>query len=289
MTDVKIEGGEFIEREIQRPPEDTPGFVAQDATASAQSDLAETPLGAPPTDYDVRSTYDSRPVNGYDFMIAVTAAAEGGNTFTMEFEVRQGFVGVLREFSHFFTDNPQPAVINRAEVLATLRRNGTDVLDNADIPVGVSSDSIWKGFVIADEFNTLGVRIVLQGLLTAAECVAVFYGNYLLKTGVASPFEIANRTKGGCLPALPTLPPPRMAPMLPPILAPVMAPPSVAAPSLRVPPFRVQWMRPLVAHSARGAGRAPVSKVYPAYANGKPLSQSDQAQYAEWLAANKPA
>jgi hypothetical protein len=287
MTE-KILGGEFEDRERQLPPEDSPGYTAQgSSSASAQADLAGTPLGAPPSCFDVRSVYDSRPVNGYDFMIPVTVDQEGAaSTFLAEFTVRQGFVGVLREISHFFTDNPQPAVVNRAQCLASIKRNGTDVSDNVDVPVGLSSDAIWKGFVIGDEFNVLGAEIVLQGALTAEVCVVVFYGNYILKTGVAYPFEIANR-RPDCEGESPII----SAPILPvpvkrPITETLPRTPENRGPA--VPPFRIKWMNPLIASGAgrrNGVKREP----YPAYAsNGLPLSGEHRVQYAEYLAQTKP-
>lgn len=249
MTD-KIQGGEFTDREVQRPPEDTAGGIAQaPATARAQSDLADTPLGAPPADYDVRSVYDSRPVNGYDFNITVTAAAEGGNTFTLEFTVRQGFVAVFRRFGHFFTDAPLPAIVNRAECLLSIRKNGTDVPDNVDFPIGLASDDLWNGFVIADEFDTITARVVLQGALTATELVGTFYGNYLLKTGRAWPFEIANPSavKFGHGDPAPVIVREIMRPVEPPPQV-VMPVPVMPAP---VRPAPTPPRGPFVAHGAR--------------------------------------
>jgi hypothetical protein len=289
MTE-KILGGEFTDREKQLAPEDSPGYVAQGSSSeAAQADLANTPLGTPPSCFDVRSVYDSRPVNGYDFMIPVTVDQEGAaSTFLAEFTVRQGFVGVLREISHFFTDDPQPAVLNRAQCLATIQLNGVDVPDNVDVPVGLASDSIWKGFVIGDEFNTLGAEIVLQGALTAEVCVVVFYGNYILKTGVAYPFEIANPNQNCGPRAAPQVivqpaPPPRVIVperRLPP--APVAAPRGPA-----IPPFRIQWMKPALAHGAGSRGGKKVT-AYPAYADGRPLSAGDAAKYAQYIASIRP-
>lgn len=200
----RIEGGEFIEREKQLPPEDRPGSVAEDATGRAQEDLFATPLGTPAADYDVRSVYDSRPVNGYDFNITAQSGAGeiGTSSFTATFVVRQGFVAVLRRLSHFFTGT-LPPIMERSEALLSITRNGADVLDNVDVPVGLYSDDIWQGFVIADEGDTLGVTLELQGGLVADELQVHFYGNYLLKTGRAYNYEIANPVGGarGCAPS----------------------------------------------------------------------------------------
>src|SRR3990172_12098131 len=104
MTE-RIQGGEFIERERQHPPEETSGNVAQGSTAESQRALVDAQLGAPPADYDVRSVYDSGPLNAYDFNITATSPVDeiGASILRVSFTVRQGFVAVLRRLSHFFT------------------------------------------------------------------------------------------------------------------------------------------------------------------------------------------
>lgn len=263
MTTEKVEGGEFIDRETQRPPEDSPGNVAQGpSTAAAQTDLGNTPLGAPPACYDVRSVYDSRPVNGYDFTITVTDVGDEA-TFPLEFTVRQGYVAVLLGFSHWIEDDPLPPIVFRNDMLATLQKNKVQVQDNVDVPVGLFSDNLWTGFIVADEFETLGLVFSFSDpALDVGQRWVTFRGNYLLKSGRASNFEIANPAPGpGCSMPLPPppvsaaleyrQPPPRAArpprvivPEIKPAPRPIMAPPPVA-------PKQAATWPPKAFHSAK--------------------------------------
>ena len=228
---TRLRRGEFELRQRQLPADRRARNMAGRAWQAARDDIARTPLGAPQKPYDVRSVYDSRPVHGYDFMIPVTVDPEGAAaTFSATFNVREGYVAVLREISHFFPVDPQPAVVTRADCLLTVQLNGGTVLDNENVPVGVSSEALWKGFVIADEFDTLGALIELQGALTADSCIVIFYGNYLLKSGTVAPFEIANPSQSGRMirqpaPRMPRPPKPESTPEPPSPQSPTAATP----------------------------------------------------------------
>jgi len=179
--------------------------------------LDNLPTGAPPQQYDVRSIYDSRPINATDFNLSISNfSAENaggvwnGNFCDFTFTVPNGYVAVLRELHHSFT--PPPVIAGRSEVTASFLINGAlyqqpvqfaaDNLGDSDlalqtvtdIPIGLESDDILQGFVIADQGQTLGVRIKVTAAIAAVEpvCHAHLYGQLLQKTGRPAQFEIAN-------------------------------------------------------------------------------------------------
>lgn len=202
VDDTKLQGEpDFIERrEDQLPPSnENAGEMSQDAKATAG--MRAAPAGDPPADYDVRSVYDSRPVQGFDFNITAETG-ETSSPFTVEWIVPEGFVAVVRALHHWF--NPAPLIASREDVLLTLLRDGSDVRFNVEIPVGSESDELVKVFAIYDEFQTVGARLVNVGLVNTAAFVH-FYGNFLLKTDTTPAFQIANQVGK-------KLGPPRVAP-----------------------------------------------------------------------------
>lgn len=60
-------GQEFEDRNRQLPGDTGSPVYAGGSIEKVRAELAKTVLGSPPQDCDVRSTFDSRPVNAYDF------------------------------------------------------------------------------------------------------------------------------------------------------------------------------------------------------------------------------
>lgn len=226
-------GPEFIEeREHQLPPaNETGGEHAAEGRATDAMERA--PAGEPPKDHDVRSVYDSRPVQGFDFNIT-DETGEGAFPFTLEFTVPEGFVCVLRALHHWF--DPAPLVPSRNNVQMTLLRNGNDVRFNVDIPVGAESDELVKCFLIADEFETVGVRLTSGLAVVDTAAFVHFYGNFLLKTDSTAQFQIANpvgqKIEGPRLAPAPLVQP-RQDPT-PVAIQPTMTAPSIKAPTVTV-------------------------------------------------------
>jgi hypothetical protein len=202
---------EFIDRDHQYPPDTNTRAGDQLRTQSSVDAMKAAPRGEPLKAFDVRAVYDSRPVQGFDFNINVagTPIAVSSSVFIATFQVPSGYVAVLRTFHHSFT--PPPIIVNRSDIKATLLLNKQNVQYNANIPIGIESDGVIDCFVIADEFNTLGVRIdgsaaTLSIAGSIPQCH--FYGQFLLKTGIPKNFEIANPSGKAV--------PPRRQPMMPP-------------------------------------------------------------------------
>lgn len=182
---------EFISRDPQLPSQGPVPSADMRQGQRARVAQAAAPLGTPPADYTVRSVYDSRPISGQDFNIVLDLVQpETDPTGSYAFSVPQGYVGVLREVNIVVvTEVPDADAL--VDVLISLQQNGADVPYNTDIPVGLGTSFPIKCFVLADEFQTLGVRLAsLTG--NPNEFLAYCYGNFLLKTGRPYPFEIGN-------------------------------------------------------------------------------------------------
>lgn len=159
----------------------------------ARDEFERSPIGAPPIDYDVRSIFDSRPVNGFDFNIVESGDIGGGEPggVLVEMTVPEGYVAVLRSISMWFEPNPQSAP-NRSNVLASLYLNGGPFNYNVDLPVGVEIDTV-PFFMIADEFNRIGWAVTLpDDPVDDVTCYVHFHGNLILKSGRPAVFEVAN-------------------------------------------------------------------------------------------------
>lgn len=191
-------GGEFIDREPVWPPSKFP----QDFTAPGelQNNLENTPLGEPPIDVDVRSTYDVRPIQAFDVNLNLESATElaqggeGTNLTTLVFNpVPLGYVFVLRSLSPFFF-GVLPPVIFRNDATITLLRNRAEVPYNIRVPVGLDATDLTT-FIIYDEGEEFGARLNLAATIASfsgAFFGCVFYGNFLRKTGRPAPQEIGN-------------------------------------------------------------------------------------------------
>jgi hypothetical protein len=213
-------GGEFTDREHQLPADaNTTG--GDERASRLTGAMMRAPAGEPGVGSDVRSVYDSRPVNAFDFNIPVTATGGengfGDEPLTCEFTVPLGFVLVLRRIHHY-SDN-LPPLPSRGDVVATLLRDGAAVPYNEDIPVGVESDDLMHFFQVYDENAKVGVRFSYASS-TPDDVTAHFYGNLLPKTGRPANEEIANPREGIKSPVrarqMPTNMEPQLAPDAPP-------------------------------------------------------------------------
>lgn len=223
---------EFLEERERQLPPDTRALTADMARVAKHADSAsQTPLGEPSLDFTVRAVYDSRFPNTQDFNIAVEHVGESGDEsfVILSFQVPQGMVCVLRELHHWF-ETTVPFV-QRSDVLMSLQINNVNVQYNQNIPVGVESDVLVKSFVIADENQTVGIRLDFSSALTDPTVWALFYGNFIAKTGRALAFEIANPGIAGPVNVAPFMPPP---PPPPPAQVPAFVPPAapIAPPSV---------------------------------------------------------
>lgn len=192
---------EFIYRDRQKPADLRQ--IAPDVGSQADRDaMARAPAGEPLADYTVRSVYDSRPINGYDFNIVASdaaAAAEVVLAHDLFFAVPDGYVAVLREISIWMeTDADHKNTVNyaRSDVQVEAFLNGATV-NYVKTFTGEATDLPIKVFVIADENQLLGARVTLLANPSVdIHVYANLYGNFLLKTGRTAQFEVGNFAGG---------------------------------------------------------------------------------------------
>jgi hypothetical protein len=189
----------FRERQPQLPA--TPDVGVTDRQLGArQTAFQSAPLGDVPVDVDVRSVYDVRPINAYDvnlplesqdFTYGGTATPQVG---VVTAGVPLGYVFVLRQLDHYVT--PQPGTTSRGEVLLTLTKNGAGVPQNVNVPVGNESQGLFRTFVIYDEGEIYGARVLVTLPFGSPPAIAKlgvnFHGNFIRKTGRSAPLEIGN-------------------------------------------------------------------------------------------------
>lgn len=228
---------EFIEqREHQLPADPRSASGVNDSGASELAQMQVTPSGEPPKAFDVRATYDSRPVQGFDYNInatgsfTYTANSEVDTTTDLTFIVPRGYVAVQRMLHHFM--NPSPAFYFRNDVDVSFIVANSQVPYNQNIPVGIEADTLANTFFIADELQTVTARFTVYGNNTYTwadgqtfTIYASFYGNFLLKTNIPKEFEIANPTdKAWMMPKNLQAPAPISAPITQPVAKQVQMP-----------------------------------------------------------------
>lgn len=267
------------QREHQIPNAD-PVAPGQQA-AAAQTALAQTPSGPVPLAFDVRAIYDSRPINAYDFNIAVSTSGEVANPITMSFTVPNGYVCVLKRIITFI-ENPIPASSDRVDVLLTALVNQGVFPFNESIPVGVDQSDLFNCFIIADQGSEVAARLVVSAaiLALAPTYTAQFYGQFLQKTNIPPAFEIGN-------PSGKPIGNPNLIPIVPDAPRARTSTPSVqrvapAASAPLTPPFPIEWS-PILDSNPR--------RYMPVAVQGRSkrvLTANEQFTYREFLAATKP-
>jgi hypothetical protein len=186
-------------------PANTRTYVSQSSGNTKQ--LKRTPVGTPDAKYNVKSVYDSRPINGYDFNISDRVVI-GGESFEnpqyaeVSFNVPYGKVCVLRRARISF--NPQLIIASRNSITCTIRVDDVDVQNNVNVPVGQDLDDVLNCFVIADEQRKVTARVHIEVMITPSmpyidedQTLAYmhvhFYGQFLTKSGSPVQLEIANK------------------------------------------------------------------------------------------------
>ncbi|NIT36973.1 MAG: hypothetical protein GTN49_10830 [candidate division Zixibacteria bacterium] len=203
-------------------PPGAPGGPTQVADLSRDTGLVQATQGyisprPPALLYQVVSTYDSRPIQGYDFQDSECSAITWGGappTFApfnaLRYTVPNNVIAVVRAFRYEVIDPPVNAVVEGDCWLQS------DIFVN-DLPVReynkmvhpVVMEDAFPCFIIVDERLEIRLRLsvfdpantefapALDGYTSPV--IASFYGNIILKTGVPKEFEIANAIGGGQL------------------------------------------------------------------------------------------
>jgi hypothetical protein len=159
--------------------------------------MVATPIGEPDSDFDVRSVYDSRPVNAYDFNFSANAdlSSEGsGFSWTVTFTVPNGYRAVPREWDVLY--DPGFASANSySDSFVTIQQSGAALPNNGPITVGIGTYDPIKTFFLCEENTTFGMTgfTALTNSSQASSVNVNVYGNLIPVSEVALPFCIANQ------------------------------------------------------------------------------------------------
>ncbi len=209
-------------------PPGSPGGEGQVADLARGTGIIETLESSyisprpPALLYQVVSTYDSRPIQGYDFQhsecgnINWIPGGSGSEFNPIEFTyvVPENTVAILRAFRYQVTTAPINAVTEGdCWLFSDLLVNDLPVREYNRMLHPIFMRRFFETFVIVDERKKLtlklrmaddGVDVVefysdLQLNDLQSPVLVEMYGNLLLKTGVPIEFEVANAIGGGQL------------------------------------------------------------------------------------------
>lgn len=190
--------GEFEDRNKQLPASKPISGLYQSGIKVHEARNA--PDGAPVVGFDVRSTFDSRPVQGIDSTVSdlTSSSAPVSSSYII---VPGGYMFVLREIFVVFSAGLQSPF----QFAGWFTHNGAAVQTMLTRDYGVSaainrfyvrSGETYKTFLLADEGDTIGMSIVnVEGDLISQQIMYTYNGNLLQKTGVAYTLEIANKLR----------------------------------------------------------------------------------------------
>lgn len=202
-----------------------PGQVADLARGTGIINVLETqPVSPRPPAllYQVISTFDSRPIQAFDFQhsecgnIRWIPGGSGSEFDPVEFTytVPENTVAILRAFRYQVTTAPINAVTEGdCWLFSDLLVNDQPVREYNRMLHPVYMQRFFDTFLIVDERKRLTLRLRMADDGTdvvefysdlqlndlVSPVLTEFYGNLLLKTGVPIEFEIANAIGGGQL------------------------------------------------------------------------------------------
>ena len=198
------EAGEYASAigDTQAPPDmaNPPGAdLLGDAAATAE--MIAAPLGGPATDFSIRSVYDSRPVNAYDFnysqAVEVTNANGAGTTvlWAANFSAPNGYRAIPRKWDIFL--DPPHAVGPPADSLVSITQSNAAIPNNQNIILGLGTDEPIETFFVCEEntvFGASGATSLIPADTTVNVNVNV-HGNLIPVSQVAAPYSIANENE----------------------------------------------------------------------------------------------
>lgn len=170
-----------------------PGDASADMAGvnRAVQDMNAAPLGEPESDYDVRSVYDSRPVNAFDFNLAGTATDGSGVGWSITFQVPNGYRAVPKKWEVVF-DNPPPGPVASSTV--TILSNGAALPYNSGIIIGTGGTV--DTFFLCEENSTFGIKGHNSNIFAGNVPVSVnVWGQLIPVSDVALPFTASNRKR----------------------------------------------------------------------------------------------
>lgn len=177
-----------------------PDIAAQQEAREAT--VIENPNALTSVGSEVRAVYDSRPVNGQDFILSaqiqiVTESA----WYSASWVIPEGLVAVIRGFR--VTPDAVPAsttpgltAVSPVRPYCSFKVNGISTLGVNNVQLNVSNANEYGAFFYANSGNTLEFAINYSTEIDiTADPFPVFvevYGNYLLSTGIPPQYETGN-------------------------------------------------------------------------------------------------
>jgi len=168
----------------------------------------------PPLLYEVISTYDSRPVQAYDFQASGCEFLNWAGvppTFPptfLEYTVPANTVAILRSFRYQLINPPVNHVVEGdCWLQSDLFVNDLPVREYHQMLHPTVMDKFFETFLIVDELKRIQLSLTVFDLAGGTEFSAdlngeqtpvlfELYGNLIVKTGVPIEFEVAN-PRGG--------------------------------------------------------------------------------------------
>jgi len=156
--------------------------------------MVSSPIGEPQGDYDVRSVYDSRPVNAYDFNFSGFATYTIGITpigWEVQFTVPPGYRAIPKEWSVWYD---RPAINPASASTVSVLQNGTNLPNNQNIIIGQGTTLPLKTFFICEEGTTFGMTGTQQsaGTPITTNVNVQVWGTLIPVSEVALPYTAAN-------------------------------------------------------------------------------------------------
>ena len=179
----------------QAPPDFAVGPADLSGIDNAVSSMQSAPLGEPPSAFDVRSVYDSRPVNAFDFNLSATVTNNPSATsWQTSFVVPAGYRAVPKKWSVNF-DNPPPGPNGLS--VAWIQQGNSDLQYNGPIIIGTGTDDPIETFFLCEEQTSFGIRGVQGNYTSGVLTVNInVWGQFIAVSEVALPFAASNRKYG---------------------------------------------------------------------------------------------
>lgn len=172
-----------------------PGEPPADIASSAPLGDAPTVLGDRTRGASVRSTFDTRPINGTDFYYSetqeVTPLGESAVTATFTYTVPKSYIAVLRafEFSQY------PFVFDEDKFIdVSILVNGISQLGHSGIEFQQDAGK-QPTHIIAPELSKLAIRLIYPASYSLNLSLSVWvhlYGNLILTKNQPAAFEVGN-------------------------------------------------------------------------------------------------
>lgn len=172
------------------PTGDDQNFADLAGEQAAVADMHKTQIGEPPNDFDVRSVWDVRPVNGYDALLSTTSTDSTTQSWSATFTAPNGYRAIPRKWEVWY-DSPVGGAAGVSK--AFLQKNGADLPNQLGWIIGDGTQNPIESFFTCEENTTFGIRghngnIVTGNSVVNINCLVTLYP----VSEISLPLSIAN-------------------------------------------------------------------------------------------------